>query len=112
MSRTSKKQLHHIAELIQPWAGLKHYNNYKPVVWSCPEDVTDEIAWRGLAPFGDEREWGNIPYPEAKGLARLATQELPDNPVSFIYKIFGLKRRHEKTLKQFQSWIDEVKRTI
>ncbi len=108
LSRTSKKQLSHVANLIKPWAGIKRYGNRKPVVWLSPEDVVDEIPWRGLNAFGDERNWSEIPHPEAKGLARLAIQQSPNDPVDFICKVFKLKRRHEKTMEIFQYWIDEV----
>ena len=94
LSRTSKKQLGHVTDLIKPWAGIKHYGNRKPVVWSSPGDVADEIPWRGLNAFGDERNWSEVPHPEAKGLARLAIQQSPNNPVDFICNVFKLKRRH------------------
>tara|TARA_R110001592_G_scaffold260282_1_gene524769 strand:+ start:94311 stop:100136 length:5826 start_codon:yes stop_codon:yes gene_type:complete len=108
LARTSKKQLQHIIELIKPWSGLKRDGVHKPVVWSRPEDVVDEMTWRGIAPWGYVRDWSEIPYPEAKGLARLALQKSPDNPVNYICNIFNLKRHHEKTLAQFRSWVDEI----
>ena len=58
------------------------------MVWSRPENVVDEIPWRGLDVFGDERDWSEIPYPEAKGLARLARQRSPHAPVDYICDIF------------------------
>lgn len=109
LSRTSKKQRRHITDLIKPWAGLKRDGVHKPVIWSSPEDIVDEMAWRGLAPWGDERDWSEIPYPEAKGLARLALQKSPNDTVNYICNVFKLKRRHEKTLEQFQLWVDEIK---
>jgi very-short-patch-repair endonuclease len=108
LSRTSKKQRDYIVELIKPWAGVWCDDGHKSVVWSRPEDVVNEIKWRGIAVFGDERDWSEIPYPEAKGLARLAIQQSPNAPADFICNIFKLKRRHEKTLAEFQSWIDDV----
>lgn len=108
LSRINKKQLRHIHRLIKPWAGIKRYDNRKPVVWSRPEDVVDEIPWRGLDVFGDERDWKDIPYPEAKGLARLAVRQSPNAPVDFICSIFKLKRRQKKILEQFQSWVDDI----
>ena len=89
LARTSKKQLQHIIELIKPWSGLKRDGVHKPVVWSRPEDVVDEMTWRGIAPWGYVRDWSEIPYPEAKGLARLALQKSPDNPVNYICNIFN-----------------------
>ena len=109
LSRTSKKQREYIIELIKPWAGLNRGGVHKPVVWSSPEEIVDEIPWRGLAPWGEDRDWNEIAYPEAKGLARLALQKSPDDPVTYMCNAFNLKRRYEKTLAQFQSWVDEVK---
>ena len=108
LARTSKKQLQYIISLIKPWAGLKRDGIHKPIVWSCPEDIVDEMSWRGLAPWGDERDWSEIPHPEAKGLARLALQQSPDDPVDYIYTVLKLKRRHEKTQAVFQSWVDDI----
>lgn len=112
LSRTSKKQREYIIELLKPWAGLRRDGVNKPVVWSSPEEIVDEIPWRGLAPWGEERDWNEIPYPEAIGLARLALQETPKDPVSYMYSAFNLKRRHEKTLAQFQVWVDEISQPI
>jgi hypothetical protein len=111
LSRTSKKQLSHLIKLIKPWAGIKRDGVHKPVVWSRPEEIVDEMVWRGLDPWGDERDWSEIPYPEAKGLARLALQKSPSDPVDFICNVFKLKRRHEKTLEQFKSWVEDIKLT-
>ncbi|RLA39835.1 MAG: hypothetical protein DRR42_26740, partial [Gammaproteobacteria bacterium] len=108
LSRTSKKQRNHILGLIKPWAGIVRDGTHKPVVWLHKEDIVDEIPWRGLDVFGGERDWSDIPYPESKGLARLAVQQSPSAPVDFICDAFKLKRRHEKILKQFQSWVDDV----
>tara|TARA_R110002072_G_scaffold64_9_gene433 strand:- start:30582 stop:36431 length:5850 start_codon:yes stop_codon:yes gene_type:complete len=108
LSRTSKKQRNHILKLIKPWAGLIRDGVHRPVVWSSPEKIVDEMPWRGLDPWGYERDWSEIPYPEAKGLARLALQKQPTDPVDFICNEFKLKRRHEKTLTEFQAWINET----
>ena len=111
LSRTSKKQLNHILSLIEPWAGIKRDGIHKPVVWLTPHDIVEEIPWRGLNPWGDEREWTEIPFPEAKGLARLAVEKSPKNPVDYICNVFKLKRRYDNTLEQFQSWVSEVAET-
>jgi len=108
LTRTSKKQRCHLIDIIKPWAGLRRDGVHKPVVWSKPDDVVEEISWRGLDVFGDDRDWSEIPYPEAKGLARLALQQSPSDPVDFICNIFKLQRRHEKTLAEFQAWVDDV----
>ena len=107
LSRTSKKQLGHVSDIIKPWAGLRQFKEHKPVVWLSPEDIVDEIPWRGIDPWGVDRDWSEIPYPETRGLARFALENSPNDPVDYICNIFGLKRRHEKTLAAFQSWVDE-----
>jgi len=108
LARTSKKQINYLTDLITPWAGLKQDGVHKPVVWLTSADVTDEIPWRGLDAFGEDRDWADIPYPEVRGLARLALQQAPTSPVEFICDTFKIKRRHERTLEQFQGWIDDV----
>lgn len=108
LSRTSKKQLEHIFNLLKPWAGLWWKKEVKPVVWLAPKDVVEEMPWRGVSPWDGERNWNEIPYPEAKGLARLALQKAPNNPVEYICDVFKLKRHHEKTIEQFKSWVKDV----
>jgi very-short-patch-repair endonuclease len=109
LSRTSKKQLEHLYSVIKPWVGIKPFKGNSPVVWRSKADIVEEISWRGISPFGYERDWKEIPYPEAIGLAKLAVDKSPLNPVNFICNEFGLKRRHEKTLEEFQSWVDASK---
>lgn len=108
LSRTSRKQVQHLVRLVEPWCGIKQIGDHQPVVWLSRENIVDEMEWRGLDPWGDERGWAEIPYPEAKGLARLALQKSPDDPINYICSVFKLKRRHEKTLEQFQSWLDAI----
>lgn len=111
LKSTSKKQSKHIVKIIKPWAGIKHHRDQK-VVWSSPQDISEEISWRGLNAFGPPRDWSKIPYPEARGLARLAIQKSPQDPVSYIISVFKLKRRHPSTLEEFQSWVDYVENDI
>jgi len=58
--------------------------------------------------FGEERDWSEIPYPEAKALARIAIDRSLEAPLEYICDVFKLKRRHEKTSEKFQSWINDV----
>ncbi len=108
LSRISKNQLKHILGLIKSWAGVKRDGIHKPVVWLTPNDIVEEMTWRGRAPWGEERQWTEIPYPEVKGLVRLAIEKSPKDPVDYICKVFKLERRHEKTLEKFQSWVNEI----
>ncbi|SMF60347.1 Protein of unknown function [Alteromonadaceae bacterium Bs31] len=109
LTRTSKKQLGHISSLLKPWAGISDDGVNKPVVWLSANDVAEEIPWRGLAPWGDNREWNEVPYPEIRALAKLAIQKSPDDPVDFICNEFDLKRRYDKTLAVFSGWLDDVR---
>ena len=79
------------------------------VIWLSADDILDEIPWRGLAPFGTDRDWTEIPYPEQIGLAKYALEKSPHDPIEFICGIFQLKRRHQTTLNTFDRWIARVK---
>lgn len=105
MSRQSKKQRTHLLSIIKPWAGLVRDGDHRPVIWQSPANIVDEIPWRGLAPWGERRDWRDLPYQETRGLARLALDKAPDDPVSYICDVFGLKKRHSSTLDEFESWI-------
>ena len=105
LTKTSKKQLKYLNAIIEPWAGFKAFNGKSPVVWKSPEDVTDEINWRGIEPFGYLRDWKEIPYPEVIGLAKEALLNSPKDPVNYICNEFRLKRRHPNTIEEFQSWV-------
>jgi len=106
LTRTSKKQLDHILSIIVPWAGLIEIPGWEHTLWSSPELITDEVNWRGCNAFGYPRLWSEISYQEAMGLVRVALQKSPEDPIDFICNEFELKRRHEKTLKTFQGWVE------
>jgi very-short-patch-repair endonuclease len=106
LSRTSRKQLLHLLPLIDSWAGIGKYGDNEPVYWLSPKDITKVLSWRGLSPFGYDRDWKEIALPEAIGLALEAVKCAPANPVDYICNTFGLKRRHSTTLEVFQSWVD------
>ncbi|GAA0348180.1 DUF3320 domain-containing protein [Bowmanella denitrificans] len=109
LARTSQKQIAHLRSIIEPWAGITEIDDQKPVVWPSADNIASEIPWRGVAAFGYPRLWSEIAYPEALGLARLALEKSPQDPVGYICDEFELKRRHDKTLSIFKSWVDEVK---
>ena len=108
MSRQSKKQRMHLLSIIKPWAGLVRDGDHRPVIWLSPANVVDEIPWRGLAPWGESRDWRELPFPESRGLARLALEKAPDDPVSYICDVFELKKRHPSTLDEFKRWIKSL----
>ena len=109
LTRTSKKQLEHLRKILKPWAGLLKQKPDRRTYWSTPDKVTEISLWRGLDPFGEERPWTEIALPEALGLARLAIQEQPSDPVDYIFRTFGLQRRRENTKLIFESWVDQIK---
>lgn len=109
LSRTSKKQLTYLMSIIEPFAGIQRIEGQKTVVWASPDDIQPEIPWRGLEAFGPERNWSDVPYPEALGLARQAIASQPQDPVDYLCNEFKLKRRHDTTLKRFGEWISAVK---
>lgn len=106
MRRTSSKQISHIKALVEPWVGIHRSEGHEPVYWLSPEDVANVFPWRGLSPFGYERDWSEIARPEAIGLAREALERQPSDPVDYICRAFDLKRRYPKTLESFQAWVD------
>jgi len=109
MTRQSKKQRSHIISIIKPWAGLVRDGIHKPVAWLAPEHVTSEIAWRGLSPWGVERDWREIPFQEAKSLVRISLEKAPNGPVDYICEIFKIRKRHPSTLEVFRKWVEVVK---
>lgn len=108
LKRTSKKQIEHLLVIIKPWVGIKEFRAQPPVVWPSPDVIQDEIPWRGLSAFGYDRAWTEIAYPEALGLARVAKKMAPDDPITYICEELKIKRRHEKTIETFKSWVAEV----
>ena len=108
-NKTSKKQLQHLSRLIDPWAGILQFDGHPPVYWPSPGDVRDVVSWRGLDPFGYERDWSELAYPEAIGLAKEAIEQRPGHPVGYICDTFKLKRRAVSTLATFADWVAAAK---
>jgi hypothetical protein len=96
----------HLVKLLRPWAGILRPKGHEPVYWLSPGDVVYVFPWRGISPFGYDRDWSEIAYPEAIGLAREAVERRSSDPVDYICRTFDLKRRHPKTLASFQLWVD------
>ncbi|MEH6735024.1 MAG: DUF4011 domain-containing protein [Shewanella sp.] len=112
LTRTSKKQRDHLLSIIAPWAGIVEVEGWEHTLWSSPDLISAEVNWRGCNAFGYPRLWSEVSYQEAMGLVRIALQKASDNPIDFICNEFELKRRHEKTLKTFQTWIDLFNETL
>ena len=109
LKRTSSKQLDTIEGITEGWAGVLRLEGEAPVYWSSPEEIVDLIPWRGLNAFGDEREWSELAYPEALGLACEALEKQPSDPVDYICNVFELRRRHSTTLATFNSWVESAR---
>ena len=108
LTRTSKKQVDYIYELLKPWAGIKENSGFSPTVWLSPEDTCELIHWRGVNAFGYERNWKELAFEEALGLATFAKSNNSSNPVEEMCSELGLKRKHETTIKQFEQWLSLV----
>ncbi len=108
LRRTSPKQVSYLMALVDPWAGIHRREGHEPAYWLSPDGVVDVLPWRGLSPFGYERVWSEIAFPEALGLAREAIERQPHDPVDYICSVFELKRRYAKTVEVFKTWVDAV----
>jgi very-short-patch-repair endonuclease len=109
LTRSSLKQRQHLLDLIKNWAGLWQSGEEKTTVWLSPDDVCDEIPWRGLFAFGVERDWKDLCYQEQLGIARAAIAAQPNNPADWMFKELEIVRRHSSTVEEFEAWIDRVR---
>ena len=107
LTRTSKKQIDYIREIVEAFAGINENEGYSPTLWLSPEDRVSLIEWRGIDAFGYERKWNELAYEEALGLAKFAVTKNPDSPVDVMCDELRLKRRHETTLASFLSWVEK-----
>lgn len=108
MNRSSRKQRQHLREVIKTWAGFWREGDEKTTVWLSPDDVCDEIPWRGLYAFGPERDWKELCYQEQTGIARAALAAKPSDPIDWLFSEFKITRRHSSTAESFQVWIDRI----
>jgi hypothetical protein len=109
LSRTTKKQLDHIESIINGWAGIAKHTSGEATVWESPAENKIIIEWRGPMAFGIPREWNTIAYPERLGLAKVAIEKSPYDPVDFIFEEFSLNRRTKNTTLKFESWVEEYR---
>jgi very-short-patch-repair endonuclease len=108
LTRTSRKQKTYLRDIVKEWAGFWREGDCKEVVWLSPDDVCEEIPWRGFMAFGVEREWSELCYPEQIGLAKAAIKAQPNDPVDWIFKEFQISRRSSSTILEFEAWIIRV----
>ncbi|NRP28214.1 ATP-dependent RecD-like DNA helicase [Marinobacterium sp. xm-d-420] len=108
LTRTSRKQKTYLRDIVKEWAGFWREGDCKEVVWLSPDDVCEEIPWRGFMAFGVEREWSELCYPEQIGLAKAAIKAQPNDPVDWIFKEFQISRRSSSTILEFEAWIKRV----
>lgn len=112
LSRTSKKQRQHLRDVIKDWAGFWREGEERTTVWRSPEDICNEIPWRGYLAFGVERNWADLCYQEQIGIAKAAISANPEDPVDWMFREFKLARRHLATAEIFASWVARVKEGI
>lgn len=110
LSRTSRKQIEYLLKQISKWAGIRQHENAKTTVWKSTEDILDEIPWRGLNAFGEERSFEDLPYEEQIGIARVAILKGANDPINWLFNEFKISRRHNTTIQTFQEWIDRLKK--
>lgn len=67
--------------------------------------MCDEIPWRGLNAFGQERDWKGLCYQEQIGIARAALAAQPEDPVDWLFNEFKIGRRHPSTANTFEEWV-------
>lgn len=109
MSRSSRKQRQHLRSVIKGWAGFWREGDEKTTVWLSPDDICDEIPWRGLRAFGHERDWKELCYQERVGVARAALVAQPEEPIDWLFSEFNISRRHASTEEAFKTWIENVR---
>ncbi|HEA52123.1 hypothetical protein LCGC14_0766000 [marine sediment metagenome] len=108
LNRSSRKQRQHLRDVIKSWAGLWREGEEKTTVWLSPDDVCNEIPWRGLYAFGLERDWKDLCYQEQVSVARSALAAQPNDPIDWLFSEFKIGRRHSSTAETFQTWVDRV----
>lgn len=108
LARSSKKQRQHLRSVIKNWAGIWREGEEKTTVFLSPDDVVEEIVWRGFTGFGVERDWKDLCYQEQIGIARAAVAERSEDPVGWVFDEFQIARRHQTTDEVFQKWISRI----
>jgi very-short-patch-repair endonuclease len=108
LARSSRKQRQYLRQVIKGWAGFWREGEAKTTVWLSPDDVCDEIFWRGLFAFGVERDWKDLCHQEQIGFTRAALQARPDDPVEWMFEALEMRRRHEATTQEFRQWVERV----
>jgi very-short-patch-repair endonuclease len=109
LTRTSKSQHKHLLSVIESWVGILRHRDRKPVVWLSPDDICEEIPWRGYTAFGVERTWAELCYQEQLGVARAALAAQPNDPIDWLFKEFQMSRRSASTIETFTQWIERVR---
>lgn len=97
---------------LEGWTGIWRKGEERTTVWLSPEDVCDEIPWRGLYAFGVERDWKDLCFQEQIGVARAALAAQPNDPIDWLFNEFKIGRRHASTAETFQSWVDRVNNVL
>jgi very-short-patch-repair endonuclease len=109
LTRTSRKQKKYLRDVVKEWAGFWREGDAKEVIWLSPNDVCDEIPWRGLMAFGVERDWSDLCYQEQIGFAKAAIKAQPHDPIDWMFNEFQMYRRSSSTIAEFENWVARVK---
>ena len=110
LARRSDKQQEHILKIISNWAGVKRNGrSISPTVWLSAADITSVIPWRGVAPFGQHRDWKNLPEQERVGLALEALSVRPDDPVGWMFIELKIGRQRASTIEEFKRWVSKAR---
>jgi very-short-patch-repair endonuclease/KaiC/GvpD/RAD55 family RecA-like ATPase len=108
LGRSSRKQRQHLREVIKNWAGFWRKGEEKTTVFLSPDNIVDELPWRGYCAFGIPRDWKEFCYQEQMGFSRAAIAAQPNDPIDWMFKELQMSRRHIATAEIFQIWVSRV----
>lgn len=109
IGRVTERFRERIKQVLIPWAGISVSPKDNPTIWFSTEEITDFIAWRGIAPYGLTRNWQEISYHEQLGVAELALRTNNHEPEIAIKEMFQLKRLTETTKSEFKTWVENYR---
>ena len=109
IGRVTERFRERVTQVLMPWAGISDSPRDNPTIWFSTEEVSDFIAWRGIAPYGLTRNWQEISFHEQLGVAELALRTNNQEPEIAMKEMFQLKRLTETTKSEFKTWVDNYR---
>ena len=109
IGRVTERFRERVMQVLIPWAGISDSPKDNPTIWCSAEEVTDFIAWRGIAPYGLIRNWQEISFHEQLGVAELALRTNNQEPEIAMKEMFQLKRLTETTKREFKTWVNNYR---